>query len=99
MSDEPAGFRRAFTPDIINPLASAEFIRGAEVGGLVEAIMAAPDEPIERIIRTDNAENALRLAEAFGRDVVSEELEPPEAQAMRVTFSPQQRSISGGMET
>jgi hypothetical protein len=51
-----------------------EFIRGVELGRLWE-ILKQTDEPVEEMIHTTNAEMALRVAEATGRDVRSEEMD------------------------
>lgn len=62
-----------FIPDIpYDGVARAAFLCGAELG-LVYAhlLMADPGEVVETHISVGHAENALRLAEAFGRTLVS----------------------------
>lgn len=64
---------------------SLEFARGVEIGRLWEQLQAAPDEPVEQDIHVVNAEMALRLGEALGRDVSSAE---HDSAWMTVTFRP-----------
>jgi hypothetical protein len=51
-----------------------QFARGFEAGRLWAALRAIPDEPVEGVIvHADNAEMAMRMAEATGRRVVGQE--------------------------
>jgi hypothetical protein len=50
-----------------------EFARGVEVGKLYEYLRWNPDEEFEQLVHLANAEMVLRIAEALGRPVVSEE--------------------------
>ncbi len=53
----------------------AEFARGVEVGRLWELLRSEPG-PVTETVHVVNAEMVLRIAEALGRDVVSEEHDP-----------------------
>ncbi len=53
---------------------SAEFVRGFELGRLWATLRLNPDDPVEEYAHAINAEMLLRLAEATGRGVQSEEL-------------------------
>jgi len=55
---------------------ASEFIRGVEVGRLWETLKNT-DDPVEEFVHASNAEMVLRLAEATGRPVHSEELNDP----------------------
>lgn len=51
-----------------------EFARGFEAGRLWTLLRESPDEPIDANVSATNAEMVLRIAEATGRRVHSEEL-------------------------
>jgi|GEM_PF-667005 len=51
-----------------------EFVRGFEVGRIWALLRLAPDEPVEEYAHATNAEMILRLGEATGRQVESDEL-------------------------
>lgn len=53
---------------------SEEFVRGVEVGRLWE-MLQREDELEEQVVHVSNAEMVLRLAEACGRTVRSDELD------------------------
>lgn len=53
---------------------SPEFVRGVEVGRIWEH-MKSTDEAFEVTIHLNNSEMVLRMAEASGRTVLSEELD------------------------
>lgn len=53
---------------------SPQFVRGFEIGRLWGLLRAAPDEAVEEYAHTSSAEMLLRLGEATGRDVESEEI-------------------------
>jgi hypothetical protein len=52
----------------------AEFARGFEAGRLWTLLREQPDEEFEANVSVENAEMVLRIAEATGRSVQSEEL-------------------------
>lgn len=60
-----------------------EFARGVEVGKLYEYLRWNPGEEFEQVVHLSNAEMVLRIAEALGRPVVSEEYD---GTWMAVTF-------------
>lgn len=64
----------------------AEFARGVEVGRLWERLTNSPGDEVEEMIHTSNAEMAMRIGEALGRDVVSAEHDDT---WMTVTFAAQ----------
>lgn len=51
-----------------------DFVRGVEVGRLWATIKQSPG-PVEEIVHASNAEMVLRIAEATGRSVRSEEVD------------------------
>jgi hypothetical protein len=53
-----------------------EFVRGVEIGRLWEIVKQTDDE-VEEFVHASNAEMVLRIAEATGRTVRSEELNEP----------------------
>lgn len=53
---------------------ASEFVRGVEIGRLWEMLKLAPG-PVEEYVHASNAEMILRLAEATGRAVHSEDLD------------------------
>jgi hypothetical protein len=61
---------------------SVEFARGVEIGRLWEQLKT--DDDISQNIMAENAEMALRLAEATGREIISEEIDHDR---LVVTFS------------
>lgn len=67
--------------------AAADFVRGVEVGRLWEILKGTPGE-VEEIVHASNAEMILRIAEATGRGVRSQELD---ATWLLVTFSGAER--------
>lgn len=52
---------------------STDFARGVEIGRLWEQLHARPDQEVDQLVHAANAEMVLRLAEACGRVVKSEE--------------------------
>lgn len=68
---------------------SAEFVRGFETGRLWALLRATPDEPVEEYAHATSSEMLLRLAEATGRHVESEELG---SEWLLVRFSPAEGS-------
>jgi hypothetical protein len=50
-----------------------EFARGYEAGVVEGRLRALPDEPVTELVHADNAEMMLRIAEATGRSVCSQE--------------------------
>ncbi len=65
------GYALALAFDTDDP----EFCRGVEVGRLWE-MLHGTDDPIEESVQTSNAEMVLRMAEATGRAVRSEDHGP-----------------------
>jgi hypothetical protein len=68
-----------------------EFARGFEVGRLWAVLRLTPDDQIEEYAHASNAEMMLRLAEATGRQVRSEELGDG---WLLMTFEPQLQESS-----
>ena len=64
------GYNCALAFDVSN----ADFVRGVEVGRVWE-ILKYVEEPVEEVVHASNAEMMLRIAEATGRSVRSEELD------------------------
>jgi hypothetical protein len=54
---------------------SPEFARGFEIGRIWALLRTNPDEPVEEYAHAANAEMLIRLGEATGRRVQSEELD------------------------
>ncbi len=52
-----------------------EFARGFEAGRVWAELNARPDEAVEQVAHISNAEMFLRIGEALGRPVQSEELD------------------------
>lgn len=61
---------------------ASEFVRGVEIGRLWEALKLESG-PVEEYVHASNAEMILRLSEATGRAVSSEDLDET---WLRVTF-------------
>jgi hypothetical protein len=53
---------------------SKEFVRGFELGRIWALLRLSSEEPVEEYAHASSAEMLLRMAEATGRDVKSEEL-------------------------
>jgi hypothetical protein len=53
---------------------SVEFVRGFELGRIWALLRVAPEEPVEELAHVVNAEMLMRLGEATGREVTSEEI-------------------------
>jgi hypothetical protein len=51
-----------------------QFVRGFEAGRLWALLRASPEESVEEYAHASNAEMILRLGEATGREVASDEL-------------------------
>ena len=63
-----------------------EFVRGAELGALWERLKEHPYATVEQTVHLTNAEMVLRVSEALGRPVVSEE--HADGHWMTVRFEP-----------
>lgn len=85
---QPSGF----IPDIAyDGVARAAFLSGAELGMVYAHLCLAPaTDVIETHVSVANTENALRLAEAFGRTlVVTDDVVAPDGQDfIALWFSP-----------
>jgi hypothetical protein len=55
--------------------ADAEFARGFEIGRLWAMLRADPDEELSECVHAANAEMLLRLAEATGRSVRTDDID------------------------
>jgi hypothetical protein len=64
---------------------SAEFVRGFECGRIWSTLRERPDENVEELVHASNVEMVMRMAEATGRPVRSEELD---CSWISVTFAP-----------
>ncbi len=54
---------------------SAGFARGFEAGRLWAVLQERPCDQVEELVHASNAEMVLRMAEALGRDVRSEDVD------------------------
>jgi hypothetical protein len=53
---------------------SKEFVRGFELGRIWALLRSSPEEPVEEYAHASSAEMLMRIGEATGRDVHSEEM-------------------------
>jgi hypothetical protein len=68
------------------------FARGFEAGRLWALLCSDPESPVEELVRGSNAEMFLRMAEATGRGVSSEEVDDTWIQ---IRFAPAALDVAG----